>query len=380
MIGRASSTATQTASGWCASLRVHSAQLRSARSPDSDHVRRQNVSVENGHGQYVCDASSHPNCRATFVFLLLDQFSFLPFISATEVLRNANRALNEFRYSWRCCSADGCSVRSSSGLMVDVQHGLEPLNKGEILVVVGGMDIHAASTDKVLSWLRRQSVRGSMIGGLCTAGYTLAKAGLLTNRSCTLHWEYRDSIAETFPDLSLADRAYVIDGNRFTTNGGTSSIDLMLDFVARIEGAQLANEVAAIMNYSEIRHLQNLGGSSGAAPAGTLHPQVRRAIHIMEQHQEDPISPSQIAAEIGISTRQLERVFAKVLGTSPKQYYVNLRLRRAARLLVQTTLPITEVAVACGFSTMSTFSKLFRRATGVSPSELRSSRRSVCML
>ena len=112
------------------------------------------------------------------------------------------------------------------------------------MILCGGVDIQMATTKKVLNWLRREARRGLTIGGLCTAAYPMAKAGLLDGKRATIHWENQDSFAEEFLEVDLTKSVFITDGNRLTTAGGTSSIDLMLKMVADKHGEEMANAVA----------------------------------------------------------------------------------------------------------------------------------------
>ena len=121
------------------------------------------------------------------------------------------------------------------------------------MILCGGVDIQMATTKKVLNWLRREARRGITIGGLCTAAYPMAKAGLLDGKRATIHWENQDSFAEEFLEVDLTKSVFITDGNRLTTAGGTSSIDLMLKMIADTHGEEMANAVADQMIYSSIR-------------------------------------------------------------------------------------------------------------------------------
>jgi transcriptional regulator GlxA family with amidase domain len=92
-----------------------------------------------------------------------------------------------------------------------------------------------------------------------------------------------------------------------------------------------------------------------------------KAIELMRDHLDDPISPGGIAREVGLSARQLERLFGKYLNTSPKKYYMEMRLERARHLLLQTEMSVIEVAMACGFESAGHFSRVYRTTFGVTP-------------
>ena len=302
-----------------------------------------------------------------FVFVLLNNFTMLCFACAVESLRIANRMSGKPLYTWSLVGEGGNTVSCSNGIETKLHSDLAELNREDTVLVCGGIDVQAATTKKVLNWLRREARRGVTMGGLCTAGYTLAKAGLLDGKKATIHWENQDSFAEEFEDVTLTKSVFVIDGNRITTAGGTASIDLMLKIIADDHGEDLANAVADQLIYSAIRTDQDTQRLSIPTRIGVRHPKLSRVIQIMETAIEDPISPATLARDVGMSTRQLERLFRRYLNRSPKRYYMELRLQKARNLLMQTDMSVINVALACGFASPSHFSKCYRSHYNTTP-------------
>ena len=295
-----------------------------------------------------------------FVFVLLDQFTMLCFSAAIESLRIANRTAGRKLYDWTILGEGGETATCSNGCTFRLDGDLIELDRDDTIMLCGGIDIAEATTRRMLNWLRREARRGTAVAGLCTAGYTMARAGLLNGRKATIHWENQDSFAEEFEDVNLTKSVFVIDGNRITTAGGTASIDLMLKIVADDHGEDLANAVADILIYSSIRTDQDTQRLSIPTRVGVRHPKLSRVIQLMESNIEDPISPATLAHDVGMSTRQLERLFRRYLSRSPKRYYMELRLSKARNLLMQTDMSVINVALACGFASPSHFSKCYR--------------------
>jgi AraC family transcriptional regulator, glycine betaine-responsive activator len=302
-----------------------------------------------------------------FVFLLLDRFTMLSFASAVEPLRIANRMAGHEVYSWLLIGEGGGVVRCSAGIPFTPDEGLIELERDDVLIVCGGIDVQKATTKPILNWLRREARRGLSVGGLCTAAWTLAKAGLLENKSATIHWENMDGFLEDFENVKLSKSVFVIDGNRMTTAGGTSSIDLMLKLIANDHGEDLANSVADQQIYSAIRTDRDSQRLSIPTRIGVRHPKLARVIQMMETAIEEPVSPSDMAEDVGMSTRQLERLFRRYLNRSPKRYYMELRLQKARNLLMQTDMSVINVALACGFASPSHFSKCYRAQYNTTP-------------
>lgn len=309
----------------------------------------------------------HSGKPRRFVFVLMENFTMLCFASAIESLRIANRAAGEPLYSWKIIAEGGEIATCSNGCGFTVQDDLCELDRDDTIMLCGGLDVQHATTKRILNWIRREARRGVTIAGLCTAGYTMARAGLLDGKKATIHWENQDSFLEEFEDVELTKSVFVVDGNRITTAGGTASIDLMLKIVADDHGEDLANAVADILIYSSIRTDQDTQRLSIPTRIGVRHPKLSRVIQIMETNIEEPISPAVLAKDVGMSTRQLERLFRRYLSRSPKRYYMELRLQKARNLLMQTDMTVINVALACGFASPSHFSKCYRSHYDTTP-------------
>ena len=301
-----------------------------------------------------------PDKPRRFVFVLLDQFSLMSCASAIESLRIANRMAGRDVYSWTMIGEGGETAVCSAGTVFQLDSDLCELTRDDTVMVCGGLDVQDTTSKKILGWLRREARKGLVVGGLCTAAYTLAKAGLLDGKRATIHWENQDSFAEEFQEVELTKSVFVVDGNRLTTAGGTSSIDLMLKLIAEDQGEELANAVADQQIYSSIRTDQDTQRLSVPTRIGVRHPKLSQVIQMMEANIEEPISPSVLAKDVGMSTRQLERLFRRYLNRSPKRYYMELRLQKARNLLMQTDMSVINVALACGFASPSHFSKCYR--------------------
>lgn len=309
---------------------------------------------------------SAPRARR-FRFLLLDGFTMMSFASAIEPLRLANYISGRTLYEWSLLGDGKSEAVCSNGARIALDGGLIETLPGDTILVCGGLDIGQVMTRPVLNWLRREARRGVTMGGLCTGTWVLAEAGLLDNRRATIHWENHDGLAEAFPDVDLYRSVFVADGNRITAAGGTASVDLMLRLIAADHGDELAARVADQLIYTSIRTDQDSQRLSIPTRIGVRHPRLAAVIARMEGNLEDPISLSDLARDAGMSTRQLERLFRRYLGRSPKKYYMETRLSRARNLLMQTGMSVIEVALASGFTSPSHFSKCYRAHYGATP-------------
>ncbi|WP_203564883.1 GlxA family transcriptional regulator [Aliiroseovarius sp. PrR006] len=309
-----------------------------------------------------------------FVFVLVDGFTLLSFAGAVDALRIANRASGKKLYDWVILSEDGGEVTSSAGPSFLADGALEELRRDDTLVLVSGVDVQSNCSTKLLNWLRRESRRGVRIAGLCTAAHILAKTGLLNDKRATIHWENHDSFSEEFDEVELTKRVFVVDGKIMTAAGGTAAIDLILKIIAEDQGEDVANVVADQQIYTTIRTESDSQRLSVPTRIGVRHPKLSDVIRKMEANIEEPISPSVLASEVGMSTRQLERLFRRYLNRSPKRYYMELRLQKARNLLMQTDMSVINVALSCGFSSPSHFSKCYRSHYDTTPYRERGSR------
>ena len=270
-------------------------------------------------------------------------------------------------YEWRVVSETGGPVTASNGVAVQADAGMSELGRETAIIVVGGLMVKQAISRPILTWLRREARRGIPVGAVCTGAQVIAQAGLLDGRRCTIHWENRDSFEEDFPDIELLPNVYVVDRDRWTAAGGAASADLMLKLIAQRHGAELANLVADQMIHTSIRSEMDEQRLSIPTRIGVRHPKLATVIHRMEEHVEEPVSPTVLARDVGMSTRQLERLFRRYLNRSPKRYYMELRLGKARNLLMQTDMSVINVALACGFASPSHFSKCYRALYKTTP-------------
>ncbi|MEM6372294.1 MAG: GlxA family transcriptional regulator [Pseudomonadota bacterium] len=305
-----------------------------------------------------------------YAFLLIPGYSQLGFACALEALSLANRhPSGHVYYRWRVIGETGAPVPAYNGVTCAVDAGLPALDRHETLIVCAGEAAGQGSTVPVLNWLRREPRKGMDFGALSSGTFTLALAGLLAGKRVTTHWEYRDALVELLPDVIVENSLFSVDGRIFTTAGGAASMDMMLERIKGDFGADLATWVADQMVYTDPRAATHGQRLSRRARPDLAHGKLGRALQIMENNLEEPLRPDDIAAIVGISTRQLERLFSRHLRMSPKRYYLRQRLEKARSLLRQTGLSVTDICVACGFQSLSHFSKSYRATFGLSPGQ-----------
>ena len=307
----------------------------------------------------------------TFGFLLVPKFAMLAFTSAVEPLRAANLLSGRELYRWRAISRDGGPVTASNGLEVVAETSIAAAGRLDDVVVCSGLDAHRFEDKAVFAWLRRAARAGARVGALSDGAFILARAGLLAGYRCTIHWQCLPGFAETFPEIEVDAEIYRVDRTRFTASGGTAALDLMLHLIEIDHGRDLAIAVAEQLLHERIREDDDRQRMPLRVRLGLGHPKVLEVIALMEENLEEPLSCVELAERSGVSSRQMERLFRKYLARTPRRYYLQLRLQRARRLLNESSLPVMEVALACGFVSPSHFAKCYREQYRQAPKSTR---------
>jgi transcriptional regulator GlxA family with amidase domain len=305
---------------------------------------------------------------AVFVF---PGFPMMAFSSVIEPLRAANALAKETLYRWIVVAPGAEPVRASNGIVVAPDFGVASAPIVGRIVVCSGGDADHVVYEEATAWIRRCLRRGAAIGAVADGAFFLARAGLLDGHACTLHWTSQAAFREAFPEFDLRHDLYVIDRNRFTSAGGVGSLDMMLEIIATDHGAELAADVAEWFVHSPLRSSVDRRLMPVRLRTGVRDELVLSAIAIMEDEVEGRLSIAGLARRLGVSDDRLERAFRAELGAAPITYYRQLRLRRAADLLSHSSLPIREVALACGFASMSSFARAFRAEHATTPGNYR---------
>lgn len=304
-------------------------------------------------------------------FLLVPRYSMIAFSSAIEPLRMANRLSGRELYRWTTYTLDGEPVEASNGLRVQPDAALPELKGLSALFVCAGVDVDQSCDRLTLAWLKKLSHKRMSFGGLCTGSYMLARAGLLDGYRCTIHWENIASMREAFARVVVSYELFEIDRDRYTSAGGTAPLDMMLNLITQQIGTDTATAISEAFACERIRGRHDRQRIPLQLRLGTSQPKLVETVSIMESNIEEPIGLDELATHVGVSRRQLERLFQKHLHCVPTRYYLELRLARARQLLLQTSISIVDVAFACGFVSAPHFSKCYRDYYGIPPREER---------
>lgn len=304
------------------------------------------------------------------------------FATALDPLRIANRMLGYEAYKWRLTSIDGNPVRASNGVECAVDTSLDEerrrmagSDRPSMAIVCSGINVEKYSNRSVFAWLREEYNRGVAIGGLCTGAYVLANAGLLSNKRCAIHWENLPGFQEAFPKANVFADLFEVDQNIYTCAGGTAALDMMLKLIGDDFDENIVNRVCEQVLTDRVRNPTDRQRLPLRARLGVQNSKVLTIIELMEANLAEPLSLLEIANRVDLSRRQIERLFRSEMGRSPARYYLEIRLDRARHLLIQSSMPVVEVAVACGFVSASHFSKCYRELYSRSPQQERMERK-----
>jgi len=308
---------------------------------------------------------------ASVCFLMVSGFALMSYASAVEPLRAANVRAGQTLYRWRHATIDGKPAISSSGIAIAPEARVGDTEDIDWLVVVTSAEGASVDDAPAFAWLRRMAQRGVRMGGVSGGPFVLARAGVLDGYRCTVHWDHFATFAERFPQLELTRSLFEIDRSRFTCAGGTAGLDMMHALIAEQHGRALASDVSDWFLSTQVRAGSRPQRLEIAARYGVGDGKLIGVLSLMEDAIEEPISREDLARHAGISMRQLERLFRSKLGFTIKEHYLRLRLDRGRALLTETTLPVSEIAIACGFVSASHFAEAFKKRYGLSPTAMR---------
>lgn len=306
-----------------------------------------------------------------FGFFLIDGFDLQSFAACVETLQGANDVSGGALYAWTVIGMAGAPVRSRSGIQIPVQQVAGEQVRYDALFVCCAGEALRFDKSEIFNWLRRADRFGARIAGIDCGAWVMAKAGLLEGSEAVIHWPFASALRETFGIEVELGRAFVRDRSRMTSGRGIAALELMLEEVKQNHGKDLSDAVARQMAFEPISSATADKKNMLSFRLGTKNDKLAACIDIMEQNIEEPLTKNELAGHAGISVRHLERLFAQHFGQSPAQFYRNLRLEHARRLVEQTPMQITDVAVATGFFNISHFTRAFRETFGISPSQLR---------
>ena len=304
------------------------------------------------------------------VFVVFDGVKSLDVAGPAEVFAEANRFGASYRLLYVGPAA--AVAMSSTGTPVAVTSTVEELPEVDTLVVCGGDVLVESPIDPALVRLvERLAPAAGRVLSICTASFVLAACGLLDGRRATTHWRHAELLSHAYPRIDVTpDELFVEDSGVFTSAGVSAGIDLALAIVERDHGVDVARSVAR----SLVVFLQRPGGQSQfSAPMRHRPPRAPTLRAVVEAVAAEPAadhSATKLAARVGVSPRQLSRMFRIEFGVTPARYVETVRLD-VARTLLDQGHTVVRAAEDAGFNSSETMRRIFVNRLGVSPRQYR---------
>ncbi|WP_085035669.1 GlxA family transcriptional regulator [Ensifer aridi] len=315
------------------------------------------------------------NARLKIGFILARSFTLSAFALFVDTLRLASdetdRSSRKFA-DWQVIGSTRHLITSSCGVQVaPTSDFVDPVQFDYVVVVGGLLNIESPVDEETVSYLKKAAMRKIPLIGVCTGTFILAEAGLMKGHQTCVSWLHHDEFRKRFPDhQARPDRIFNLDRNRGSCAGGSSAADMAASIVRR----HISRE--AERNALEVLQIEKARSALDIQPRRPLEmecddPRLKAALIIMERNMENRIPIPKLAASVGLSRRQLERLFLEKTKSSPALMYKRVRLERARQLLLQTSAPLIEIALEVGFENASHFATQFRKTYGLSPGSLR---------
>lgn len=305
-------------------------------------------------------------------FVLLPGFGLQALAAALETLAATQQLPEGARYESLLLSPQGGPVRSSTGAeLLTAALGDLALQLVFVVSEEAWQDDHPQAP-ALLPWLRRQAEAGRVMGAIGSGAVWLAEAGLLRGRRATVHWPQIAALAERHADLIVSQQLFEIDGPRLSCAGQTASQDLLIHWLGQQHGERVAQSLVALLGLERLRGRDERQRQPQAARPGGGSAKLAEALQLMEANLAEPLPTEDVARLVGLSRRQLERLFKQHMDALPSRWYVGLRLQRAQRMLRQGSQSILQIGLSCGFASASHFSNAYRAHFGHTPRDERS--------
>jgi len=305
-------------------------------------------------------------------FLIFPDFPMSCLTSMIEPLRAANEITAREAFAWSLISEDGAKVTASANVAFDPDLALDSADNIDQIFVLSGpssrFENEQASDGKLRKLARHGVVMGAVSGGV----FPLARAGLLGQHKTSVHWCYAAAFDAEFPKIDATDDVISRDPRTITVSGAAAAFDLSLHMIADMLGGDVATEVACWFQHPLMRGqgvTQRVPTAGSSSTDDMLPKVVRQAVAMFATHIEDPINVADAARAVGVSVRQMERMFKKTTGKSPLHYYRAMRMKAARQLVLYSKDSMTQIAMAVGYASATPMIQNYEDVFGVHPSD-----------
>lgn len=299
--------------------------------------------------------------------IVFDQFSNLCLANCIEPLRAANELAAKARYDWTYLSIDGQAVQSSSGLRIEPAAALAAAGPADLLFIISSYKFQEQNTQKTRKALRKASTMVNVVAGFDTGPWLMAAAGLLRGQRATIHPEILDAFAEQFLDTEVDGARMITTPTRVTCAGAMAAFDYASELIGQHWGQSLRLDVEGLF----LHDVENV--NSQRRQFAQADPMVARALAVMRDALERPMTLTELAQMADCPPKTLQRRFLSSLGAPPGHVYRHMRLSAARSMIADSALSITEISVRCGYENASALTRAFKARFGAPPSAYRQS-------
>jgi transcriptional regulator GlxA family with amidase domain len=312
-------------------------------------------------------------------FILARHFTLSAFSLFVDTLRLASDVEDRsgrVLCDWEVISANPHAIKASCGVQVAPTARLGNAERFDYIAVVGGLlNVEEPLDRDTIAFIKDAAQKKVSVIGVCTGSFILAAAGLMRNRLACVSWLHHDAFRIRFPQHRLtSQRLFAEDGRMITCAGGSAVADLAALLVKRHVGDEAEKNALEILQIERWR--EGAEGQSRSPLALPTHndPRIKASLLYMEQNLDAKLRVEQIARHVGISRRQLERLFHDKTGVSPGAALDRIRMTKAMFLVERTSRPLIEIALDVGFENSSHFGRKFRKSFGTTPIRFREAR------
>lgn len=307
-------------------------------------------------------------------FVLLPGFSLLSLGAATAALAAANDLAGAQIYQVRTFALEATVVRAQCGTLIATEFAGENLSECQMATVIADRlveETELSSLRVLVSTFVGSGDVGPRLAGIGIGAAILAQCGFYDGFRAAVYWQYAAEAAESNLGSIVSTNVFEIDRNRLSAAGGATTIDFMLAWLAERHDKTFCAEVAAQLGIERVRQSSERQAMPASAHPAVGSARIKEALELMEANLSEPLPTEDIARLVGISRRQLERLFRQHIGTLPSRHYLELRLKASRRQLKQTSQSILQIGLSCGFVSGPHFSTAYRTFFGHTPRDER---------
>ena len=305
-------------------------------------------------------------------FLIFDGFPMACLTSMIEPLRASNEISGQVAFSWTLYAETMDKVRSSAGVNFEPDMVLGQAERPDHLFLLSPPMAQFSNPKAGYGALRTLGRHGTILGGVSGGVFPLVRSGVMAGQVVSVHWCYEAAFRSEFPEVEASDQVIEVSQRRYTASGAAAAFDLSLRLIETRLGADVATEVACWFQHPLMRGegvRQSIPTYRQSSTDATLPPVVAKAVAVFAANLTEPISVADVADEVGVSARQIERSFKKATGQSPSHYYRSMRMKAARQLVMYSKNSMAQIALQVGYGSTTPMVQHYKDAFGLSPQE-----------